>query len=86
MSQLVSLDYPLTLRDNPKCCVGLKMIYNKITGSIEEKVNSSLTDNKALLQPALASLIDTIKRQPDIFSNLLMMSTGASIDQNYSPS
>lgn len=60
--------------------------YNKITGSIEEKVNSSLTDNKALLQPALASLIDTIKRQPDIFSNLLMMSTGASIDQNYSPS
>ena len=60
--------------------------YNKITGSIEEKVNSSLTDNKALLQPALASLIDTIKRQPDIFSNLLMMSTGASIDQNYSHS
>lgn len=60
--------------------------YNKITGSIEEKVNSSLTDNKALLQPALASLIDTIKRRPDIFSNLLMMSTGASIDQNYSPS
>ena len=45
--------------------------YNKITGSIEEKVNSSLTDNKALLQPALASLIDTIKRQPDLFSNLL---------------
>jgi hypothetical protein len=38
------------------------------------------------LQPALASLIDTIKRQPDIFSNLLMMSTRASIDQNYSPS
>ena len=79
MSQLVSLDYPLTLRDNPKCCVGLKddiKEYNKITGSIEEKVNSSLTDNKALLQPALASLIDTIKRQPDIFSNLLMMSTG----------
>jgi hypothetical protein len=60
--------------------------YNKITGSIEEKVNSSLTDNKALLQPALAWLIDTIKRQPDIFSNLLMMSTRASIDQNYSPS
>ena len=45
--------------------------YNKITCVIEEKVNSSLTDNKALLQPALASLIDTIKRQPDIFSNLL---------------
>jgi hypothetical protein len=60
--------------------------YNKITGSIEEKVNSSLTNNKALLQPALASLIDTIKRQLYIFSNLLMMSTGASIDQNYSPS
>jgi hypothetical protein len=53
--------------------------YNKITGSIEEKVNSSLTDNKALLQPTLASLIDTIKRQPDIFSNLLRMSTGAPV-------
>ena len=45
--------------------------YNKITGSVEEKVDSTPTDKKALLQPALASLIDTIKRQPDIFSNLL---------------
>ena len=45
--------------------------YNKITGSVEEKVNSTPTDKKALLQPALASLIDTIKRQPDLFSNLL---------------
>ena len=51
--------------------------YNKITASVEEKVNSTPTDKKALLQPALASLINTIKRQPDIFSNLLRMSTGA---------
>jgi len=59
--------------------------YNKITGSVEEKVNSTPTDKKALLQPALASLIDTIKRQPDIFSNLLRMSTGAPpFDQNCS--
>ena len=53
--------------------------YNKITGSVEEKVNSTSTDKKALLQPALGSLIDTIKRQPDIFSNLLRMSTGAPV-------
>jgi chromosome segregation ATPase len=33
--------------------------YNKITGSVEEKVNSTLADKKALLQLALASLIDT---------------------------
>lgn len=57
--------------------------YNKITGSVEEKVNSTLADKKGLLQPALASFIDTIKYQPDIFSNLVMMLTGASIDQNY---
>jgi hypothetical protein len=31
------------------------------------------------LQPALVSLIDTIKRHPDIFSNLLRMSTGAPV-------
>jgi hypothetical protein len=53
--------------------------YNKITGSVEEKVNSTPTDKRALLQPALASHIDTIKRQPDIFSNLLRMSTGAPV-------
>ena len=61
--------------------------YSKIASSVEEKVISTLTDKKALLQLALASLFDTIKRQPDMYSNLLMISpnpTGAPFDQNYS--
>jgi hypothetical protein len=61
--------------------------YNKITGIVEEKVNSILTDKKALLQLALASLIDTMKSQPVMYSNILMISskpTVAPFDQNYS--
>jgi hypothetical protein len=61
--------------------------YNKIKRSAEEKVNSILTDKKALLQLALASLIDTMKSQPDMYSNILMISskpTVAPFDQNYS--
>jgi hypothetical protein len=41
----------------------------------EEKVNNSLSDNKALLELALASTIDTIKCQPDMYPNLLMISS-----------
>jgi hypothetical protein len=53
----------------------------------KEKVNSTLTDKKGIIaKPALASPIDTIKCQPDIFSNLVMMSTGDSTNQNYSSS
>lgn len=86
MSQLVSLDLPLHTHYDIDSMTEFEVFcwlevdfkeYNKITGSVEEKVNSTSTDKKALLQPALASLIDTIKRQPDIFSNLLRMSTGA---------
>jgi predicted transcriptional regulator len=62
--------------------------YTKIKRSVEEKVNSALTDKKALLQLALASLTDTIKSQPDMYSNLLVISskpTGAPpFEQNYS--
>jgi hypothetical protein len=61
--------------------------YTKIKRSAEENVNSILSDKKALLQLALASLIDTMKSQPEMYSNLLMISskpTGAPFDQNYS--
>ena len=64
--------------------------YNKMIGVVEEKVNITLTNKKALLQLALASLIDTMKSQPDMYSNILMtssMPTRALFDQNYfSPS
>ena len=60
--------------------------YNKMIGVVEEKVNITLTNKKALLQLALASLIDTMKSQPDMYSNILMtssMPTRALFNQNY---
>jgi hypothetical protein len=44
----------------------------KIKQEAEEKVKSVLTDSKLLLQFALASVIEAIKRNPDKYNNLLV--------------
>jgi hypothetical protein len=45
--------------------------YLKIKKSVEEEVRSVLTDGKILLQFALASVIEAIRRNPDKYDNLL---------------
>jgi hypothetical protein len=86
MCELVSLDYPLYTHYgvyytvNPKRCVGLNMIAKR------KSIALSQIKKGIIAKPAFASPIDTIKCQPDIFSNLVMMSTGDSTNQNYSSS
>lgn len=46
--------------------------YLKIQQTVGDKVNSVLTDSKLLLQFALASVIEAIKRNPDKYNNLLV--------------
>jgi hypothetical protein len=46
--------------------------YLKIEKTVEEKVKSVLTDNKQILQFALASIIESIGRNPDKYNDLLV--------------
>jgi hypothetical protein len=45
--------------------------YLKIKQTVEEKVSSVLTDGKVILQFALASVIEAIRRNPDKYNRLL---------------
>jgi DNA repair ATPase RecN len=63
--------------------------YLKIEKTVEEKVKSVLTDNKQILQFALASVIEAIRRNPDRYNSLLgydtsLSSTSTSIPVQYS--
>ena len=46
--------------------------YLKIKKKVEEEVSKFLTDGKLLLQFALASVIEAIRRNPDKYNNLLV--------------
>ena len=52
--------------------------YLKIEKTVEEKVKSVLTDNKQILQFALASVIEAIRRNPDKYNSLIFNDTSAS--------
>jgi hypothetical protein len=52
--------------------------YPKIENTVEEKVKSVLTDNKQILQFALASVIEAIRRNPDKYNSLIFNDTSAS--------
>lgn len=52
--------------------------YLKIKKTIEEEVNEFLIDGKALLQFALASVIEALRRNPDKYNNILMFNTSSS--------
>ena len=49
-----------------------------IKKKVEEEVSKFLTDSKVLLQFALASVIESIKRNPNKYNNLLASNTSAS--------
>jgi hypothetical protein len=46
--------------------------YLKIKKTVEEEVSKFLTDGKVLLQVALASVIESIRRNPDKYNDLLV--------------
>jgi len=52
--------------------------YLKIEKTVEQKVKSVLTDNKQILQFALASVFEAIRRNPDKYNNLLVNNTSTS--------
>jgi hypothetical protein len=53
--------------------------YLKIKQTVEEKFSSSvLTDGKVILQFALASVIEAIRRNPDKYNNLLICNSSSS--------
>src|SRR5919112_518954 len=52
--------------------------YLKITKGAEEEVRNILTDGKVLLQFALASIIEAMRRNPDKYNNLLVSNTSSS--------
>jgi len=52
--------------------------YLKIEKTVEEKVKSVLTDNKQILQFALASIIEAIRRNLDKYNSLIFNDTSAS--------
>ena len=52
--------------------------YLKIKKTVEEKVSKFLTDGKVILQFALASVIEAIRRNPDKYNNLLFSNTSSS--------
>ena len=45
---------------------------------MQEEVRSVLTDGKVLLQFALASIIETLRRNPDKYNNLLICTSSSS--------
>jgi predicted transcriptional regulator len=49
--------------------------YLKIKNTVEEKVSSVLSDGKVILQFALASVIEALRRNPDKYNNLLVSNT-----------
>src|SRR5215217_4016182 len=51
---------------------------NKIKKIVEEEVNKLLTDGKVVLQFAVASVIEAIRRNPGKYNNLLMSNTSSS--------
>jgi len=51
--------------------------YRKIKQRAEEEVRSVLTHGKVLVQFALASVIEAIRRNPDIYNNLLAYNTSS---------
>jgi chromosome segregation ATPase len=56
-----------------------KEYLNKIKKTVEEEeVNKLLTDGKVLLQFAVASVIEAIRRNPGKYNNLLMSNTSSS--------
>jgi hypothetical protein len=66
--------------------------YKKIKSRAEATIISILSNKKELLQISLASLIETMRSQPEMYSNLLTMSSmppgviGVPSDQKYSSS
>jgi gas vesicle protein len=52
--------------------------YLKIKKTVEEEVSRFLTDGKVLLQFAIASVIEAIRRNPDKYNNLLVSNTSSS--------
>jgi hypothetical protein len=52
--------------------------YLKIKKTVEEEANRFLTDSKVLLQFALASVIEAIRRNPEKYNNLLVSNTSLS--------
>ena len=60
---------------------------NKIKKTVEEEVNKLLTNGKLLLQFAVALVIETIRRNPGKYNNLLMSNpSSSSIPIQQSPS
>ncbi|HYX54595.1 MAG TPA: hypothetical protein VE818_00415 [Nitrososphaeraceae archaeon] len=52
--------------------------YLKIKNTVEEEVNKLLTDGKTLLQFAVASVIEAVRRNPDKYNNVLVNNTSLS--------
>jgi autonomous glycyl radical cofactor GrcA len=52
--------------------------YLKINQKVQEEVRNVLTDGKVLLQFALASIIEAIRRNPDKYNNLLVYNSSSS--------
>jgi hypothetical protein len=65
----------------------LRVIMKKIKQEAEEKVKSVLTDSKLLLQFALASVIEALRRNPEtcnsVLYNISNNTTAASYGSNY---
>jgi hypothetical protein len=52
--------------------------YLKIKQTVEDEVRTVLTYDKVLLQFALASVIEALRRNPDRYNNLLVSNTSSS--------
>jgi hypothetical protein len=61
--------------------------YLKIKKTVEEEVSKFLADGKVLLQFALASIIEAIRRNPDKYNDLLVgnVSLSSTMAANQSP-
>ena len=55
-----------------------KEYLNKIKKTVEEEANMLLTNGKVLLQFAVTSVIEAIRRNPGKYNNLLMRNTSSS--------
>ena len=56
--------------------------YAKIRNTVEEKVHSVLSDRKMVLKLALLSLIDSMRKDPDKYSQLIYHNTPSSVNYN----
>jgi hypothetical protein len=57
-------------------------VYDKIRKTAEEKLNSILSDRKMVLKLALLSLIESMRKDPDKYSQLIYHNTPSAANYN----